>query len=224
MGKHRNRPHFRIGPQGGTIQRSAQSPVTIDTDKSVRIQLGLLPPPENVYDADTWWVDRQAGHVALYFGQFSGSDQKRLRTRLKIKYPSEALLHHLWQHSRSYHVDLKAVMANYPADPLQVPVIDISKLAVDNNKEHSNWANFDVMSRTASQAAIDFYHVAPPAAVRFMKSRNADDLTPTPVVRILMGLYQQFEMLEKLETIIGDVRAMVPESHLMLDSGQELKP
>ena len=225
MAKNRNRPRdFRIGHGGGAIQRSAVSPVTFNaSDKSIRVSLGLLPPPDNVYDADTWWVARQAGHVALYFGQFSGSERARLRTRLKIKYPSEALLHHMWQHSRIYHADLKAVIGTYPEDPLKVPVVDISTLPVENNREHSNWANFDAMSRTASQAAIDFYHVAPPAAVKFMQSHDTRDITPSPVVRVLIGLYQQFEMLEKIETLIDDVRAMVPESHLALAEPQELK-
>lgn len=220
MPKSRNRPRdFRLGGNTSGVQRSHSGVVTIDADKSIRIQLGLLPAPENVYDADTWWVERQAGHVALYFGQFSGSDQTRLRTRLKIKYPSEALVHHLWEHSKTYYEDLKLVIAKFPTDPLKVPVIDISKMAAD--KEHSNWANFDALSRTASQAAIDFYHVPPPAAVKFLKSRDTDDLVPTPVVRILIGLYQQFEMLEKIETIIAEVRSMMPETHLTLGAQQQ---
>jgi len=219
--KHRPR-ELRLdrGGQGSSIQRNSDSGVvSIEADRSVRVNIGLLPAPENTYDADTWWVERQAGHVALYFGQFSGSDQGRLRTRLKIKYPSEALVHNLWEHCSKYYEDLTPVIATFPQDPLRVPVVDISKLPTE--KEHTNWANFDAMSRTASQAAIDFYHVAPPAAVKFLKSRNANDLIPTPVVRILLGLYQQFEMLQKIETIIAEVKAMMPENHLALSAQRQ---
>lgn len=225
MPKSRNRPrNFRLGGHTAGAQRARGGVVSIDSDKSIRLNVGSLPSPENVYDADAWWVDRQAGHVALYFAQFSGSDQKKLRTRLKIKYPNEALVHHLWEHSRTYYEDLKPLMATFPVDPLKVPVVDISKLTAE--KEHSNWANFEAMSRTASQAAIDFYHVAPPAAVKFLNSGDVNDIVPAPVVRILMGLYQQFEMLQKIETMISDVRAMMPESHLARgpQAQEELQP
>jgi hypothetical protein len=216
MGSNK-RQQFRVGRQGNALQRAATSPVIISEDgRSLRVSLGLLPAPENVYDADAWWVERQAGHIAIYFGQFSGSDHTKLRSRLKIKYPNEAVLHHMWQHSRQYHLDLKEVMKQYPKDPLQIPASDISRLTVESNKEHSSWANFDALARTAGQASIDFYHVAPPAAAKFVKSQDVRDLTPSGVVRVFLNLYQQFEMLEMLEGMVDDVKAMVPADLLFM--------
>jgi hypothetical protein len=195
MGSNK-RQQFRVGRQGNALQRAATSPVIISEDgRSLRVSLGLLPAPENVYD---------------------GSDHTKLRSRLKIKYPNEAVLHHMWQHSRQYHLDLKEVMKQYPKDPLQIPASDISRLTVESNKEHSSWANFDALARTAGQASIDFYHVAPPAAAKFVKSQDVRDLTPSGVVRVFLNLYQQFEMLEMLEGMVDDVKAMVPADLLFM--------
>lgn len=202
---------MRFGPSGGQVlQRLKVDPVTIGAaDRSIRVDLGALPAPTNIYDADTWWLEREAGFVVLYFGQFKGRDREALRTRLKIKYPNEALVHHLWQHSRKFHEDLRTVIDRWPSDPLRIGPTDISNWPVE--KEHSDWVNFDSLSRTSGQATIDFYHLPPPSVVRFVKGNNTSDLTFNPVVRVLLGLYQLFELLERVESVVEDVRAMLPE-------------
>lgn len=211
--RHRQRPvqqHSRtLAAPTTAYQTKAMDPITIGmSDRSIRVNMALLPAPTNIYDADVWSIERQAGYVALYFGQLHGAATDRLRTRLKLKYGAEAFIVHFWKNSRKFHDDMRRQVESWPLDPLHVKTQSVASMHSD--KEHSQWVNFDYLSRSSSQGSLDFYHLPPSALAKFVQGQGSRELELNPVVRVLVTVYQLCEILDRCGELIEDVRKYMP--------------
>ena len=209
-GRGSNQGLVKVIHQGGSQAPVAQAdPIQISmADKTIHVNVGLLAPPPRSYDADMASVKRQHGYVALYFGQLEEGQQNRLRSRLKLKYTNEMFVHHYWKHSREFHNDLRKQIIRWKEDPLRVKPMDLSTLRAE--REHSEWVNFDYISRSSSQASFDFYHMPPSAVAKFAKGQGSSELALTPVVRVLTTVHVLLDMLNACEPVVDEVRPLLP--------------
>lgn len=181
-------------------------PLTISmTEKVIKVNLANLPSPTNVYDADAWTVRREAGFVALYFGQLDGD---HMRSRLRLKYASEQFLSIFWKQSREFHKGLRDTVAALPADPLFPKPRDISGEKAE--REHSAWVNFDYMSRSGSQASFDFYYLPTAGLARFVTGKGTNGLVLHPIARVTTTIHHMVGLLDACEALVPEVRQYLP--------------
>ena len=58
------------------------------------------------------------------------------------------------------------------------------------DKDHSEWANFDFMGYSGTEAAMDFFHLPPGDIARFGKTGVAANLVLEPILRVQLGVGQ----------------------------------
>ena len=203
----RNRP----GRQLAKIplqEAAAGDPVTIGVDKSVNIDLSKLQPPSNVYDADHAWVVHSVARVSIVFGKERFDDPNRLRTRLEIRYPPEEFVRQFWRNSRRFNESLKSFVSKWSS---VTPKGDLPP-NVQADIDHSEWANFDYMAFAGSGGAIDFYQLPAAGIARFAQGHGSAWLVVTPVVRVLLTVFELAYLLEEAGRIIPEIVSYLPEN------------
>ena len=193
--------HFR--PEKQAIARPGDDPITIGIDGSVRINTAKLHSPRNVYDADiAWVVRRRPEFVSLFFAKENVSQPGRLRTRVEIKYPIEPFFHHLWKNSRDFDAAIRK--DKFPFNPAP----DVSELMRrDAEKDHSEWANFEIIARSGVHACLDFYLLSPSGIARLAMGGGSDWLEATGVLRVYTTTTELRHLFDEGESIASAVES-----------------
>lgn len=182
--------------------------VTVDAEKTVRVDWAKLPAPTNVYDADFAWAVERHGTVSLFFAKEHISG-KRLRTRMEIRFAPEPFVHNLWDDSVRFYQDLKArgLAAFGAAPPTRTPE---DLMALESDREHSDWANFSYIAHHGIQASLDFFRLPPAGVARFVTTGGISGLEPNPIVRVHTTIWELMRLFEVCEPIASRARAALP--------------
>lgn len=184
--------------------------VTIDpTDQSIRVSWSKLSPPTNVYDADFAWAVERHGTVSLFFAKEHISG-KSLRSRLEIRFSPEPFVEVFWANTVTFYEALKAREATAvpPAPATRAPQ---ELMALQSDREHSDWANFAYIAHHGTQASLDFFRLPPAGIARFITTgQRSADLEPSPIVRIHTTIWELSRFLDVCEPIASRLRASLP--------------
>jgi hypothetical protein len=181
--------------------------ITIGIDNSISIDLMKLQAPNNVYDADCVWIEHRPGRFSFFFGKRDlGSANKKLRTRLEIRYPPENLVLN-WNRVHDFHVRVQKFIANWPNDEGLEQQKGMEWTA---DKDHSEWANFETMSHSGTQASIDFYLLPPYGVAQFRNGRGSSQLMVIPIVRVQMTTFELAGLLGSVEEAVAEIKGYIP--------------
>lgn len=178
--------------------------LTIQADGSLRVDVAGLDLPHNLYDADVASVELRNGAVSLFFGKCDMGDESQLRTRLELRFPIEAFVSHFWGNSRLFHAAVQEFGRNNKA-----PGIRPDPRVTHQSQQHSEWVNFNYIARTGTQAALDFYHISPPAIAQWKQNITSRHLRLEPKVRVLTTIWEVVRLLDACEPIVSEVEPMV---------------
>jgi len=190
-------------PSGGSLD----DPITIEDGKTIRIDYAKLETPGNVYDADYAWITHRAGSTSLFFGKLNHDSPGSLRTRLEVRYPIEAFLRHFWANSRTFHQKLKEFAADWPIDPERAAT---DPRGFKAEKEHSEWANFEYVAHSGSEAGIDFFRLPPAGIAQFAKGQGTSGLKCSSVVRVHLTSFELLQLLDQVDAAADAVRGYLP--------------
>jgi hypothetical protein len=180
------------------------------SDGSVRIDATKLEAPTQAYDADAAWVQYRPGNLSLFFAKKNRVDPKVLESLLEVRYPPEDFVNTFWKISKGFFDKLSTYVASWPDAARE---IDTPPEKVPAKRSHSEWVTFTYMSHSGTEAAIDFYHLAPPAIARFALSKSLEGLRLRPVVRVQLTSFELFGLIERLGPVIEDIVRVLPENH-----------
>jgi hypothetical protein len=173
-------------------------PVSVAADGSLQINLQEVAAPKKTYDADFAWPQVRLGVVSVFFGKCDLNEDRRLRTRLELRYPLESFVAHFWNNSRTFHAGLRRSCENLPGWQERGTIKPETWSA---DADHSEWVNFDYVARTGSQGVLDFFYLSPQAVVRFKRGQGTKDLTLQPVVRVNTTTLEILNLLDSSEAI-----------------------
>ena len=195
-------------PSAGNAIEVVGDPIVVGLGRSIKIDLGKLATPQNVYDADYAWIEHRVGAVSLFFAKKSRDEPDTLRTRLEVRYPVENLVGHFWGNSRDFHQKLKEFVSQWPADAMRDASTPTSMKAL---KEHSEWANLESMSHAGTEAVVDFYSMSLAGLARFARGQGSDGLVLAPVVRIQTSIFVLIHLLDECEAVVREIEAYFPQ-------------
>ncbi|MCY4660753.1 MAG: hypothetical protein OXF93_13210 [Acidobacteria bacterium] len=170
-------------------------------DRSISIDMSKLGPPQRTYDADLASLEHREGDIRLFFGKLKLPERTALATRVEIRYPIESFHQHLWHNSRKFHEVLRGRAAGLifrPPDQRQ-----LHTLIAD--RDHSEWANFDFMGYSGTEAAIDFFHLPPTDIARFAKTGASANIGLEPILRVQLGVDQLLGLLESCAESVPEI-------------------
>jgi hypothetical protein len=202
------RDHSRalLRAQGGATP-ARLDPLSFDSDGNLRIDATRLAPPSSVYDADLLWAEERHGAVSLFFAKEHLSG-KRLRTRVEIRYPYEPFAFHLWENASDFHARLRGFRSKFPqGGELASPE---SLTAREADREHSDWANFDILSHHGTLACLDFFRLPPAGLAQFARGGGSAGLVLEPILRIHTTAAELCRLLDLCEPIAGRIEALRP--------------
>jgi hypothetical protein len=202
---------MRVGPgiAVSTEPQSSNDPIMIGADHSIRIDLMKLQAPSNIYDADFAWIIHSPGSVSFFFAKRSLSEEKKLRTRLEMRFPPEILATQLWERTQEFHGRVKEYTDKWPKDENR------NKLQPEGwsaEKDHSEWANIETMAHSGTEASIDFYQLPPFGVAQFIQGRGSSQLMVLPVVRVLMSVFELDHLLESVALVVSQVQEYLPKA------------
>lgn len=177
-------------------------------DRSISIDISKLGPPQRTYDADLASLEHHESDVRLFFGKLQLPGRKTLATRVEIRYPIEFFYRHLWQNSREFHERLheRAPGLHISRSPRQERLHEL-----EADKDHSEWANFDFMGYSGTEAAIDFFHLPAPDLARFSKTGAANNIAFEPILRVQLGVEQLLALLDRCADAVPEVKKYLPD-------------
>lgn len=197
----------RVTPEGDrTSLHRLSDPIRVGADGSILIESAGLETPANVYDADFAWVERRFEAISIFFAKADRDTAEKLRSRLEIRYPLEAFYRHFWKNSREFHDSLKKNQGIPPNDPLRE---GLNPEKWPSTKDHSEWVNFDVISRTGSQACFDFFHLSPSGIARFAKGQGTAGLTVAPIVRVLTTTNELYRLMNVSQSVVEQAQELL---------------
>jgi hypothetical protein len=174
-------------------------------DNSIRIDWTRLDPPTNVYDADFAWAAVRHGTVSLFFAkEFLSAN--RLRSRMELRFGFEAFVGAFWESSADFFAKLKAKVT----PPPEVTRSAADLMALESEREHSDWASFAYMAHHGTQASLDFFRLPPAGIARFITGGGTSGLKPDPIVRVHTTVWELYRLLEMCEPIVSQVRGLIP--------------
>jgi hypothetical protein len=183
-------------------------PVGVGLGRSIKIDMGKLPTPQNVYDADYAWIEHHPGNASLFFAKRNSGEEGTLRTRLEVRYPVENLVGHFWRNSREFHQKMKEFSDLWPADPER---LGVSPSSMKTLKEHSEWANFETMAHAGTEAVVDFFSLPPLGLARFAKGQGSEGLVLIPVVRVQTTVFELTRLLDTAGAVVQEIESYLPE-------------
>lgn len=210
MKRHGNNKRAIAASAGATSAPVVvDDPIVIDQDGTIRIEVGRLRPPQNVYDADYAWVlVRRRGIVSLFFGKEAYGASRKLRTRLEVRFPAEPFVRHLWGNSRDFHERMR----KYVGDAPDAERDQAKPESMEAEKDHSDWANVDYMAHSGTQACLDFFNLSPSGLAQFAQQKGSRGLLLTPVVRVQTTTDELLRLLDACEKIIPQLGVKVQEN------------
>lgn len=202
----KRRPMVPRGDSGSSQQLNA---VLVNaSERSIAIDVSRLAPPQNIYDADCAGVEHRRGDVRLFFGKLKLPRRDQLRSRIEIRYPVETFYKHLWQNSRGFHERLRQYAQQWSSDYGHDQLI---LTEVEAEKDHSEWANFDYMAHSGTEAAIDFFHLPAAALARF-KQGSANDLELAAILRVQLTAYELLRLLDRCADVVSEIESYLPNN------------
>ena len=176
-------------------------------DRSVSVDLSKLGSPLKTYDADLASLEHSGSSVRLFFGKLRLPKRGSLATRVEIRYPIEFFYKHLWQNSREFHGRLRerAAALRISESPAQRQLHEL-----EADKDHSEWANFDFMGYSGTEAAIDFFHLPPTDFARFEKTGAMANVALEPILRVQLGVDQLLGLLESCADAAPEIEKYLP--------------
>ena len=171
--------------------------------RSIEINAERLPRPTKIYDADVAWLQHYPGDVRLFFGKFANPGFRKFRSRVEVRYPVEAFCRHFWEYSREFHQALGGRTHPLPRTG-QPPRDELERLATD--KEYSEWANFDLMAHTGTEAAIEFFHLPTVPLTQFIRTGSIAGLEVEAAVRVQMATSELKALLDQCSDVINSVK------------------
>lgn len=175
-------------------------------DRSISIDVSKLGPPQRTYDADLASLEHREGDIRLFFGKLKLPERNTLASRVEIRYPIESFYHHLWHNSRKFHDALRGRAASVLSRPLDQR--QLHTLIAD--RDHSEWANFDFMGYSGTEAVIDFFHLPTTDIARFEKTGAAPNLGLEPILRVQLGVDQLLGLLESCAESVPEIEKYLP--------------
>lgn len=208
--RHQQRALARMDrqPSAGSLPHVVD-PVSVGLDRSITIDMAKLPQPTVSYDADYAWIEHKPGDVRLFFAKGTHDDQGRLRSRLELRYPPESLLGHFWRNSREFHERMKTFAAKWPDVRDDRDAVRPETFKAE--KEHSEWANFESMAHSGTEALIDFYSLPVTGLARFVAGQGSDGLKIISVVRVQMTIFELTRLLDSMEQTVREIENYLPE-------------
>ena len=212
-GTYRSRRLESVLSKQAVVQRRASKVTTVGAlrldpnTKSIDINVDHLPPPTKVYDADVAWVEHFPGDVRLFFGKYAKPNLQRFRSRVEVRYPAEAFYGHFWGHSREFHESLLN-QTQPPVREGQPPRDELCQLVSD--KDYSEWANFDIMAHTGTEATVEFFHLPTIALTRFIRTGKIAALEVEPAVRVQMTTSELLALLDHCRGAIESIKRHLP--------------
>ena len=199
-----------LATRAGSITKAgvARDPISIDQGGSVRIDLEALAAPANVYDADFAWVQERHGAISLFFAK-QQVNASALRTRIEIRYAYEPFVDHLWKNSREFHERLKKYTTRFQKNETR-DALDPAHMNAD--KEHSDWANFEVIAHSGTQASLDFFRLPTTGIARFVLSKSSSGLVVDPILRVNTTADELCRLLDMCDPIAERVKAFLPSA------------
>lgn len=177
--------------------------------RTININSAKLPRPDRVYDADVAWIEHCSWDVRLFFGKHERPVGSQFRSRVEIRYPVEVFHGHFWSYSRDLHEGLRRHINSLPSPPK--PEVPRSQLpSLGSVKDHSEWANFDLISHTGTEACIDFFHLPTHALARFVRQGTIANLEIDPVVRVQLAAGALLDLLDHCASIMDSVMRQLP--------------
>lgn len=177
-------------------------------DRSVSVDLSRLGPPLKTYDADLASLEHRESDVRLFFGKLRLPERDALSTRVEIRYPIELFYKHLWQNSREFHGRLSERAAALRISQSSDRRRQLHELR--SGKDHSEWANFDFMGYSGTEAAIDFFHLPPTDLARFEKTGVMSNVALEPILRVQLGVDQLLGLLESCADAAPEIEKYLP--------------
>ncbi len=209
-------------PTAGTLAPVVEDPIGVGPNRTITIDMSKLAAPTNSYDADFAWIEHTPGDLRLFFGKRNRDKRDRLRTRLELRYPPENVLGHFWRNSREFHTTVKAFASSWPPNPTRALVVP-EKMEAD--KEHSEWANFETMAHSGTEALIDFYTLPIVGVAKYLKGMGSASLRLAPVVRVQLTVFELVRLLDAMEPIIEAIRTSLPTGfNVAFEPAEKVKP
>lgn len=196
----------------GSATPARFDPVSLDSDGNIRIDTSRLAPPASVYDADLAWAEERLGAVSLFFAKEHLSG-KKLRTRVEVRYAYEPFVFHLWRNAREFHQRLRAFLSRFPAPAKTRSPASLT--ASEADREHSDWANFDIFSHNGTQACLDFFRLPPAGVARFASGGGSGGLTIEPILRVHTTTAELCSLLDLCDSIAERVRGTLPSEEAL---------
>ena len=187
--------------------RVFEDPISIGPDRSVHIDMTKLSAPTNIYDADFAWIDHRVGSLSVFFGKRSIGKKGQLRTRLEVRYPPENMVNHFCKNARSFSERLGAYVALWPQDDTRQELTP-EKWKAD--RDHSEWANFEAMAHSGSEAVIDFYQLPTTGVAHFTKGHGSAGLMAIPIVRVQMTSFELTRLLSTAFRLAAQIETYLP--------------
>jgi hypothetical protein len=138
----------------------------------------------------------------LFFAKENVSQPETFRTRVEIKYPIEPFVHHLWKNSRDFHAAL--LKDKSPVTP--APAVT-ELMRRDAEKDHSEWANFEIIARSGVHACLDFYLLSPSGIARLAMGGGSDWLEATGVLRVYTTTTELRHLFDEGEPIASELES-----------------
>ena len=182
--------------------------------RSIEINADKLPRPNKVYDADVAWLQHAPGDVRLFFGKYGTPNFQRFRSRVEVRYPIEAFYRHFWEYSREFH----RALSERPHPPPRPGQPARSKLEhLEYDKDYSEWANFDLMAHTGTEASIEFFHLPTVPLTSFIRTGSMASLEVESAVRVQLTTIELKSLLDQCASAIDSVK----QDLLMVETPQE---
>jgi hypothetical protein len=194
------------GFSGGTDLRPGPDAITIGVDNSINIDLMKIQAPTNVYDADYAWIAHRPGNISLFFGKRDVGSEDTLRTRLELRYPPENLVQH-WKKLAEFYERAQKFIEKWPKDDLRDKQRPMEWKA---ERDHSEWANFETMAHSGTQASIDFYSLSPYGVAQFSMGRGSSQLIVTPIARVQMTTFELVRLLNLIAETVAEIEGYLP--------------
>src|SRR5258708_9798625 len=209
--RDRTRELVRVPSEGTASEEASDAAITVGLDKSIRINLARLKPPTNSYDADYAWVARRNGAMSIFFGKADADNPDTLRTRVEVRYPFEAFVYHFWKSvQEGFRERMNKYLASAPADSERTALHPEQWKA---DRDHSDWANFDYVSHSGSQAAVDFFLLSPGGVALFVQGQGSSALSVRPILRVLMTTRELSLLLNACEPFPDELVSQLPLPH-----------
>ena len=132
-----------------------------------------------------------------------------MRTRVEIRYPIEAFYCHFWQNSRGFHERVRTFARQRQ---LSEPREQHNLCDLEADRDHSEWANFDYMAHSGTEAVIDFFHLPPAELARFTQTGDASGLDLEAILRIQLDVSQLLGLLDSCSEAISEIQRHLPRS------------